>query len=735
MKWVRLEVWVLLSGLVFFSDAGNAFARSACDNWLQADTRIQILEEVRERLWEREGELNRKVDDVRAHGDPGYDQEIAQLKGQVRQKPREVEAKRQELRLAKNEANMYAPDLLQAKIAKAQKKIKEGEIKVKKIDLALESKLGNDQEVSQKRTELKKVKEEFQSLFGKRTSEEVRQLLSGGPPANAPIFEKTLVTEIGRALSRKSGGFTFVSTKRAINARVGAALDELTEEELRTRDITERKRLLGLAKNARDLPGELKRKEDKVLGKGGSEKRAERARIVANIAKAKVELAQAKRDLKSGKYPEKLAEVQQLQRELTALENELKKLEQDLEQKKSKSPLEVVKAELNHVQSELAQINNDLKNLKKHQTDLKQQLGAMAEHLSALAEVARASGSRALKVTREGNASVCQESRNVALDALKEASALAAQNRACLDPSVLERLNNGFHKAEAIDCGAGPQPTGLIVVPSVTYGMTQDEARGLLNSAGLTKIFFSEYRMPEKPEDVGKVITVSPPPGQMVSLETLIVVSTFNNQWQDPKKADDKVIAATADGGAWDKEADKARVSATTHTTVMPDTPTGSASQPDSSQVDRAREVAKEATAMGPQSEPIITPEALVGGIAFGTGIIRSTKTTGRGTTTSGSPTASTGGGGRRDCTIHHSGSTGDAYYVIDMGGSPKGFEIRKVWDPPRGDADRQQCGGYRGAMKKCIDISYKQLGRPVLVHGPFDSLSRAEKFAKGRCR
>ena len=71
---------MLLSGLVFFGDAGNAFARSACDNWLHADTRIRVLEHARERLWEGEGELNRKVDGVRAHGDPGYDQEIANLK-------------------------------------------------------------------------------------------------------------------------------------------------------------------------------------------------------------------------------------------------------------------------------------------------------------------------------------------------------------------------------------------------------------------------------------------------------------------------------------------------------------------------------------------------------------------------------------------------------------------------------------------------------------------------------
>jgi len=288
-----------------------------------------------------------------------------------------------------------------------------------------------------------------------------------------------------------------------------------------------------------------------------------------------------------------------------------------------------------------------------------------------------------------------------------------------------------------------------------------------LIGAGFTKIFFFEYRAPSSREDEGKVINVSPPPGQMVAPETRIVVSTFNNKWQEPEKAAEALSAAKAPGGAWDAEADKAVVSAVIRNPSKPDAQPSGPPPPTSSQVDRAREVAPEATARGPQEEPLITPGAIMGGLVLGTGIIASTKpgsgkttgstqappltnipsnplpgvipstgTTGGRTAVPSGSTASTTREGGKNCAIHYSGAEGDAYYVIEPGGSPKGFEIRKVWDPPRGDADRMQCGTNRGAMKKCIAESYRQMGKPgLVVLGPFTDLDRARSTANDRCR
>jgi hypothetical protein len=263
------------------------------------------------------------------------------------------------------------------------------------------------------------------------------------------------------------------------------------------------------------------------------------------------------------------------------------------------------------------------------------------------------------------------------------------------------------------------------------------------------------------------VISVSPAPGQMVAPQTRILVSTFNNKWQEPEKAAEAQSSAQAPGGAWDVEADKAVVSAVVRNPSKPDAPTSGPSPSTSSQVDRARKEAQEASARGPQAEPFVTPGALTDGLILGTGIIASTKT-GSGKTTGSSqtpprtnipsnpiqkepPSAGTTGertaapsgsiasntrGGGRNCTIHLSGTEGDAWYVIEYGGSPKGFEIRRVWDPPRGDADRRQCGTNRGAMKNCIAESFRQMGASVpSVLGPFADLDRARSTANDRCR
>lgn len=169
-------------------------------------------------------------------------------------------------------------------------------------------------------------------------------------------------------------------------------------------------------------------------------------------------------------------------------------------------------------------------------------------------------------------------------------------------------------------------------------------------------------------------------------------------------------------------------------------------------------EVADQAAARGPQAKPLINHGAIMEGLATAAGIAAATKsdrsrtipstqsqpltpnpstgTTGGRVATSGSGTATRADGGAKSCPVHYSGVEGDAYYVIEYPGSPVGFEIRKTWDPPKGDADRLQCGSVRGAAKRCIELSFRQMGRPVpMVLGPFSDPGSARRTADSRCR
>jgi hypothetical protein len=388
------------------------------------------------------------------------------------------------------------------------------------------------------------------------------------------------------------------------------------------------------------------------------------------------------------------------------------------------------------------------------------ELEQMAGQVKALLNAAKQSGRQAARAARQGDASVCRDARNIAMQNLEKASVLAAQNQSCVDQTLLQRLNAAYRKADAIGCRLGTeQQSALVTVPSVPLGASRAEAEAILRGAGLSGItIWSPYRAPERPEDANKVIRVAyPPPGQLVAPDTKIAVSIFNEVWVDPDAADDALEEAVSDGGAWDREASQGRVSATTHTRVQPDSPAGSADLPSDSQVDRAREVAQEATAGGPKAKSFVSPQSLLDGLSTAArinasmngggnrgggwpassgpttsgipdnplpGVIPSSGSSGSGGWTQAANTGSTGsasggtnrqpsasGRGSGDCTIHYTGAGGDTYYVIDMGGSPKGFEIRRVYDPPRSDADRRQCGTQKGAMKKCIQQSYSRRG------------------------
>jgi hypothetical protein len=220
-----------------------------------------------------------------------------------------------------------------------------------------------------------------------------------------------------------------------------------------------------------------------------------------------------------------------------------------------------------------------------------------------------------------------------------------------------------------------------------------------------------------------------------------------------------------AGGDDWNKEADNARVSAVP---VNPQTPIGQAAPPAASaesQTNRAKEVANEAIARGPTAEPAITHEGIAGVMGAAAGIAASRDVRGK---TAGYPTAQpgirdigpdplpgvipstktapgqaavpAGGGGgagknvdqTMKCTYQKLVREGNAYYVVETPGSPKGYVIHKVWDPPLGDADRKICGTQRGAMKICLQKMYGPL---VVVLGPFTSEDLALRTAEGRCR
>jgi hypothetical protein len=151
-----------------------------------------------------------------------------------------------------------------------------------------------------------------------------------------------------------------------------------------------------------------------------------------------------------------------------------------------------------------------------------------------------------------------------------------------------------------------------------TKGFSRERAAAALTAAGFTNIQFIELLMPKNPEDVGKVINTNPRPGEKVAPDTLIIVSTYNIELKDPEEP----LATSGDDTAWDREAGNAQVSSTTRSQLSSSLPAESSSiPPKSSQVDMAREVAQDATARGPQTEPGVTPEALVGILGAAAGI------------------------------------------------------------------------------------------------------------------
>jgi hypothetical protein len=615
MKWFVITIWSLLLVFVILTRVENVNATFVCDTWLHANTKIQLLEHARIQLQEKYSELSKKVEDLE---EQFRIQEIKKMEGDRDQKELLVKAKRQELRGTQGQAADLAPERLQANLDAAYQSLWKEQEKLANIK-ALEERLERDAEVSNLRRELQEKKEEFQRLFGNKSPEEVLQVLNTVPHGSHPIFANTLVKDMAIEGGRRG---SFTDPHR--DPDVAEMLGKLSNKELEEKDKEERKRLKDLAKDAGDLPAKLKNCEDKLLTESERLLRSQKSQIETDERLAKMAVAEENRKLQSGSVQAESLnrQIPILQQELDKLKKELAQMNQAIEQKKrSQSLLETARAELNHIRAERDQVEIDLHDQKKKETDLKEQLGAMRDRLSTLARLGRMSGSQAFQANRQGDTAACQESRNLAMDALSEASALAAQNRACLNETAIDQVNSLLQKADSLDCGNVIQQSNLKVVPSVA-GFDKNRATSTLTAAGFTNIFFFEYLKPKRPEDVGKVINTTPPPGQMVSPDTMIRVSTFNNEWKDPEEADRELGGAMTDGGAWDREADQARVSATTHSRDASNFPIDTPVVPSGeSQVERAKEVAQDATAKGPQAESFITHETLGGLIGVAAGI------------------------------------------------------------------------------------------------------------------
>lgn|GEM_PF-5457767 len=595
------------------------------------------------------------------------------------------------------------------------------------------------------------------------------------------MLGKTLLEEIRRALTRTRERIAYANKERAIDPSIGDALDKLSEQELREKQKKERERLDKIAQKVLEitrLKKQLETTETQWL-----DRRDELQRLERQEAVEQGKVNEATRARQAGPTQADRNKIIEIQKKLQDKRNELAKLEQELKKMENlPTSLEAAEAEYNRVRSERIKLAKDLELVKERRAEAAKRLQVVRQRLNSLTQQGRAQGREAILLGNKGNTADCQKSLVAAENTFTEALALAKANQGCLDVSGISTLEKNLQTLrETARCGGASRQSGLLKVPAIKKGTSQATARSLLERMGFWNIEFVQVYAPSKPEEAGRVVGVSSPtPGKIVPPETRISVSIFNNPPPEEK----------GNVNSWDKEADNARVSAKTRTQPPPAVPIGvSAPPPTRSQVDQAKEVADQAAARGPQEKPWVNPVTIMDGLATAAGMaaaaksdrdktisstqsppltpipsnplpgvipsaksdrdktigptqsqkqtpIPSTGTTGGRVATSGSGTATSVDGGAKSCTVHYTGVEGDAYYVVEYPGSPVGFEIRKTWDPPKGDADRLQCGSVRGAAKRCIEDSFRQMGRPVpMVLGPFSDPGSARRTADSRCR
>jgi hypothetical protein len=790
MKSLHLGIWMLLIGLALLGGAEKA-AAGACDQLRKTDEEIRVLTAVLQDIEKKEQGLAKALEQAKLNDSQEREKHRARVEAlTLRHSEILAEVSRLEAELSTTQARLGAQqlqanvDAAEQRLWAVQQELVKTRAKIESLDREIKE---MEEQLARKRSDYEKEQEEYDGLFEGIPPNKVLEALEVG--GRNPVLEKTLLEEIRRAQGRKN--IAFSNKEGARDPRIGDDLDKLSEEKLRIKQAEERKRLADIAEKVLTIT----RLEEQL--KTARAERLDRLAELPGLQKdEKAEqgrVNEARRARQAGPNKADKEEVKAIQEKLKKKRSELAQVEQELKKMENlPTSLEAAEAEYNRVRSGRIKVAKDLELLKERRAELDHQLDVVRDTLSSLTKWGRAQGRNAVRWGEEGKTADCQKSLVTAENTFTEALALAKANQGCLDVSGISTLEKDLQTLrKKAQCGGASRQSGLIEVPAVERGTSQAAARRLLAGKGFQNIQFVEVYAPSKPEEAGRVVGVSSPtPGKMVPPETVIMVSTFNNPPPEPKRAADERSAAQAPGGGWDAEADKARVTAVTRTQPTPAVPTGGSAPPvTSSQVDQAREVADQDAVLGPQAEPLITPGAIMGGLATAAGIaavtrsdrgktigsnqsppltpipsdplpgvipsaksdrgktigsnqpqslkpVPSTGTTGGRVATSGSGTATGVDSSAKSCPVHYSGVEGDAYFVIEYPGSPVGFEIRKTWDPPKGDADRLQCGSDRGAAKRCIELSFRQMGKPVpVVLGPFTDPGSARRTADSRCR
>lgn len=791
MKSLRLGIGMLLIGLALLGGAEKA-AAGACDQLRKTDEEIRVLAAVLQDIEKNEQALAKALEQAKLNDSQEREKRRARVEALTSRRPEILaEVSRLEAELSTTQARLDAQqrqanvDAAEQRLWAVQEKLVQTRAKIESLDRKIKE---IEEQLSRKRSEYQTEQDEYDRLFEGTPPNKVLDALELDVGGRNPVLETTLLEEIRRALGRKSA--VFGNVEKARDYGIGVDLDRLSKEELEDKQKKERERLAKIAKKVLEITTLEKQLEtakaerlDRLAELPGLQKdeKAEQGRV-----------NEARRARQAGPTKADKEEVKAIQKKLEKQRSDLAQLDQELKKMENlPTSLEAAEAEYNRVRSGRIKVGGDLELLKERRAALEHSLDLVRDTLNSLARSGRERGRQAHLAGQQGDAAACQESRTAAMNAFTEASALAKENQGCLTPSGIAKIDEYFQTARNVQCGGGSQQSGLLQVPALERGTSQAAARRLLAGKGFQSIQFVEVYAPSKPEEAGRVVGVSSPtPGKMVPPETVIMVSTFNNPPADPERAADERSAARAPRGGWDAEADKARVTAVTRTQPTPAVPTAaSAPPPTSTQVDQAMEVADQAAARGPQAKPLINHGAIMEGLATAAGIAAATKsdrgktisatqsppltpipsdplpgvipsarsdrsktigstqsqpltpipstgTTGGRVATPGSGTDTKVDGGSKSCPVHYSGVEGDAYYVIEYPGSPVGFEIRKTWDPPKGDADRLQCGSVRGAAKRCIEESFRQMGTQVpVVLGPFTDPGSARRTADSRCR
>lgn len=732
---------------------------STCDQWLQAGAKISLIEADRDRLMGLQQQLNTRLqaaeDALRTA--PDHSAAIARQQADVDAKRDEVARLQRELASLQAEAATLTPAKLQQDVETARRESESAENAVFELDEQQDN-FNHSRKMKELQRGLDANSAELQKHAPGREPQYILDNLDD--PCSALHFPGTdvQIERICCSIGHEQG-------YAGSCLRIPGDLHQL-ENMLRTETDT----LRTLAKQQLTLQGKIDGERQAFFDSHPDQRR--RGQLEQKRDQALRNWREAEERRRSGtqravQIVEQVTATDTLlktgQNEQTALETELKRLQ--AAQTEPQDRVAGIQNQINDVDARIDAVLKELDEVGRRRKSLNDEIqGGLAAELREQIEFGRKLGTAAVQARKEGRSADCARALELSRQELQRAAHMASANRQCLSQADLDRANKSYSiSVERFECG-GAGTTTLLKVPAVSMGMTQQQAKNLVTAAGFGAPTFFEYLAPSKPEEAGKVISIIPAPGTLTAPDTKIRISIFNNTYTDLDQADADLSAAAAPGGAWDQAAASASVSVQSRSTAPPSAPSAAPTTTRPSQTDQAAAIAREATAGGPQAEPFVTPQDITGFVSIlgsaaqsqsggwgqpsnapmpiqniGSnplpGVIPSSGSRGG---TGGSST-STGGaaqaGGGADCPIYYTGFEGDSFYLINYGGNPPAFEIRRIWNPPRSDADRLMCGTHSGAGKICIEKSFRDLGKPVPpIYGPY-SRSQAGNQARQLCR